>query len=232
MCGIAGVYRFDRRLPPAEDLVALAAMANVQHYRGPDDCGQGVFGSCALASQRLSILDPSPSGHMPMRSDDGRLALIHNGEIYNYVELRDELRGLGHPFRSDGDTEVILRAYEQWGAACVERFVGMWAFALYDAAEDGLLLSRDRLGIKPLYVHQTPERLVFASEIKAIVAYLRHFGEPVRASRSSIATYAATGLVDGLQTTFFDGIRRFPAAANMLVRSAGAHTSTYWALPG
>ena len=232
MCGIAGVYRFDRRLPPAEDLVALAAMANVQHYRGPDDCGQGVFGSCALASQRLSILDPSPLGHMPMRSDDGRLALIHNGEIYNYRELRDELRGLGHPFRSDGDTEVILRAYEQWGAACVERFVGMWAFALYDAAEDGLLLSRDRLGIKPLYVHQTPERLVFASEIKAIVAYLRHFSEPVRASQSSIATYAATGLVDGLQTTFFDGIRRFPAAANMLVRSDGAHTSTYWDLPG
>src|SRR5919197_2843605 len=186
MCGIAGVYRFDRRLPPAEDLVALAAMANVQHHRGPDDRGQVVFGSCALANNRLSILDLSPLGHMPMRSDDGRLALVHNGEIYNYVEVRQELRGLGHVFRSDGDTEVILRAYEQWGAACVERFVGMWAFAIYDAADQSLLLSRDRLGIKPLYVHQTARRLVFASEIKAIVTYLRHVGEVVRPNPGSI----------------------------------------------
>src|ERR687887_2766289 len=187
MCGIAGVYRFDRRLPPAEDLVALAAMANVQHYRGPDDCGQGVFGSCALASQRLSILDPSPLGHMPMRTDDGRLALIHNGEIYNYVELRDELERLGHVFRSDGDTEVILRAYQQWGPSCVERFVGMWAFALYDLEARRLLLSRDRLGIKPLYIHHTPERLVFASEIKAVVSFLRSGGAPVRPHAPSIA---------------------------------------------
>jgi asparagine synthase (glutamine-hydrolysing) len=166
-----------------------------------------------------------------MRSDDGRLALVHNGEIYNYVELRDELRGLGHVFRSDGDTEVVLRAYQQWGAAGVERFVGMWAFALFDTHEHVLLLSRDRLGIKPLYVHQTPRRLVFASEIKAIVTYLRQHGEPVRANAASIATYTATGLVDGLEETFFEGIRRFPAATNMLVRPTGAQSSSYWDLP-
>jgi asparagine synthase (glutamine-hydrolysing) len=198
MCGIAGIYRFDRRPLPPEDVAALEAMARVQHHRGPDDRGQGVYGWCGLANNRLSILDLSPLGHMPMRSDDGRLALVHNGEIYNYVELRQDLRSLGHVFRSDGDTEIILRAYEQWGAGCVERFVGMWAFALYDAADQSLLLSRDRLGIKPIYVHQTAERLVFASEIKAIVAYLRQVGEAVRANPSSIATYAATGLVDGL----------------------------------
>src|SRR5919198_3178201 len=171
MCGIAGVYRFGHRTPSDDDTGAVAAMAKVQRHRGPDDSGQGTFGSCALACQRLSILDLSPLGHMPMLSDDGRLALLYNGEIYNYVELRDELRSLGHAFRSDGDTEVILRAYQQWGAACVERFVGMWAFALYDAADRSLLLSRDRLGIKPLYLHQRPERLVFASEIKAILTY-------------------------------------------------------------
>src|SRR5258708_6020817 len=180
MCGIAGIYRFKGGTPTEADVAALAEMADLQKHRGPDDSGQDVFGPCALANQRLSILDLSPQGHMPMRSDDGRLALSQNGEIYNYLELRDELRSLGHTFRSDGDTEVILRAYEQWGAACVERFVGMWAFALYDAAEESLLLSRDRLGIKPLYAHRTPERLVFASEIKAIVAYLRKTAEPVR----------------------------------------------------
>jgi asparagine synthase (glutamine-hydrolysing) len=231
MCGIAGIYRFDHRSAVLQDDAALAAMARVQHHRGPDDSGQGAFGSCTLACQRLSILDLSPLGHMPMRSDDGRLTLIHNGEIYNYVELRDELRGLGHVFRSDGDTEVILRAFQQWGASCVERFVGMWAFALHDAADDSLLLCRDRLGIKPIYVHQTPERLVFASEIKAIVAYLREIGDPVHVNEASIATYAATGLVDGLEETFFKGIRRFPAGAWMRLTPDGVRTQTYWNLP-
>src|SRR6266436_3167221 len=176
MCGIAGIYRFDRQPVPSEDVAALERMAAIQHHRGPDAGGQATLGCCALASQRLSILDLSPLGHMPMRSDDGRLALVTNGEIYNYVEIRDELRGLGHVFRSDGDTEVMLRAYQEWGAACVERFVGMWAFPL----------CRDRLGVKPLYVHRTPERLVFASEIKAIVTYLRQVGEPVRTNPTSI----------------------------------------------
>src|SRR6266851_1597518 len=218
MCGIAGIYHFERAVVPPEDMAALQAMATIQHHRGPDDSGLEAFGPCALASQRLSILDLSPLGHMPMHSDDGRLALVHNGEIYNYVELRDELRQLGHVFRSDGDTEVVLRAYQAWGAACVERFVGMWAFALYDNHEHTLLLSRDRLGVKPLYVHQTPDRLVFASEIKAIVTYLRQRGEAVSPNPTSIATYVATGLVDGLEDTFFDGVTRFPAATNMLVR--------------
>src|SRR5712691_5916561 len=218
MCGIAGIYHFDRRPMPREDIAALHAMARIQRHRGPDDSGLEAFGPCALASQRLSILDLSPLGHMPMRSEDGRLALVHNGEIYNYVELRDELRKLGHAFRSDGDTEVILRAYQAWGPACVERFVGMWAFALYDTLEQALVLSRDRLGVKPIYVHRTGSRLVFASEIKAIVAYLRERGEPVRANAASIATYAATGLVDGMEDTFFESITRFPAAATMQVR--------------
>jgi asparagine synthase (glutamine-hydrolysing) len=232
MCGIAGIYRFDRQNVPPQDVAALEAMAAIQHHRGPDAGGQATLGCCALASQRLSILDLSPLGHMPMRSDDGRLALITNGEIYNYVEIRDELRQLGHVFHSDGDTEVILRGYQEWGAACVERFVGMWAFALFDTVEHTLLLSRDRLGVKPLYVHRTPERLVFASEIKAIVTYLRTVGEPVHSNPTSIATYVATGLVDGLEDTFFEGITRFPAAATMHVRPQGVQTRRYWDLPG
>src|SRR5579872_977124 len=115
MCGIAGVYRFDRDDVPAQDLLAMAQMSRVQEHRGPDDHGQAVLGRCALASGRLSILALSPLGHMPMLSDDGQLALVHNGEIYNYGEGREQLRALGHVFRSEGDTEVILRAYQQWG---------------------------------------------------------------------------------------------------------------------
>jgi asparagine synthase (glutamine-hydrolysing) len=232
MCGIAGIFRFDRPGLLADDVRALSQMADAQRHRGPDDRGLEAFGPCALASQRLSILDLSPLGHMPMRSDDRRLALVHNGEIYNFLELRDELRALGHVFRSDGDTEVILRAFEAWGPRCVERFVGMWAFALVDTQARTLWLSRDRLGVKPLYVHQTPHRLVFASEIKAIVSYLRQQGEAVRPNRSSIATYAATGLVDGLPDTFFDGIRRFPPATITRIDSDGqTHQTVYWDLP-
>ncbi|MBV9174365.1 MAG: asparagine synthase (glutamine-hydrolyzing) [Chloroflexi bacterium] len=231
MCGIAGIYRFDREVVPPEDVAGLRTMASLQRHRGPDADGLQTYPRCALASQRLSILDLSPVAHMPMQSDDGRLALVHNGEIYNYVELRDELRGLGHALRTDGDSEIILRAYEQWGEACVERFVGMWAFALYDAADRSLVLSRDRLGIKPLYVHQDAQRFVFASEIKAIVGYLRDHGEPVRTNPASIATYAATGLVDGLDETFFAGIRRFPPATTLRVRADGVRSRRYWDLP-
>ncbi len=232
MCGIAGLYRFDRRDVPPEDVAALRSMATCQQHRGPDDRGLEVFGPCALASQRLSILDLSPLGHMPMRSDDGRRALVHNGEIYNYVELRDQLRRVGHHFRSDGDTEVVLRAHDTWGAACVEHFVGMWAFALYDERSQELLLARDRLGVKPLYIHRTADRLVFASEIKAIVTYLRERGESVRANAASVATYTATGLVDGLEDTFFQGITRFPSATVMQVRPDDVRTTSYWDLPG
>ena len=231
MCGIAGIFHFDDAPPTKDEIAALERMADSQRHRGPDDSGQAALGPCALAVQRLSILDLSPQGHMPMRSEDGRVTLIQNGEIYNYVELRDQLRRLGHVFRSDGDSEVILRAYLEWGAACVERFVGMWAFALYDANDRSLLLSRDRLGIKPIYLHQTPGRLVFASEIKAIVAFLRAIGEPVRMNPASMATYVATGLVDGLQDTFFEGITRFPPASTLVLRAGGQQQRTYWDLP-
>src|SRR5437764_13377755 len=133
MCGIAGIYNVDLREISPPQRAALAAMGTVQRHRGPDAAGSECIGPCALSSQRLSILDLSPLGHMPMWSDDGRLALIENGEIYNYVELRDELRRLGHQFRSDGDTEIILRAYGQRGGAGPERLVGVGAFAIDDA---------------------------------------------------------------------------------------------------
>lgn len=230
MCGIAGIFRFDRPDVPPEDMDGLLVMSNAQVHRGPDDSGLGAYGPCALASQRLAILDLSPHGHMPMLSRDGTVALVYNGEIYTYLEIREQLRTIGREFVSEGDTEVVLQGYQQWGTRALDRFVGMWAFALYDADRRTLVLSRDRFGIKPLYVHQTPERLVFASEIKAIVAYLRARGERVAPNPASIATYAATGLVDGLEDTFFEGIRRFPAAETWLVSAAGIKRERYWDL--
>jgi asparagine synthase (glutamine-hydrolysing) len=231
MCGIVGLLNLNSAEITTAELEGVRLMGDTQRHRGPDDSGYEAIGPCALGSQRLSILDLSPHGHMPMWSEDRSIALIQNGEIYNFVELREELKALGHRFQSDGDTEVILNAYRQWGEACVERFVGMWAFALYDRAKQTLLLSRDRFGIKPLYVHQTKDRLLFASEIKAIVAYLRSAGEPVSVNEASVATYGAVGLVDGLEDTFFKGIRRFPAATNWLVGPEGVTSRQYWSLP-
>ena len=209
--------------PPPDDLAGVRAMAAAQQHRGPDDEGIDVLDSCILANQRLSILDLSSAGHMPMRSEDGQLALTQNGEIYNYVEVRDELRALGHVFRSDGDTEVILRAYQQWGAACVERFVGMWAFALYDAAnEDAPSVARPtghQAAVRPSH-----GRAAACSHPRSrrLWRSCARSGSPSQPNLASIATYAATGLVDGLEDTFFEGITRFPAASVMAVSSRTA----------
>ena len=118
----------------------------------------------------MAILDISPAGHTPMVTPDGALTVAFNGEIYNYVELREVLRGLGHTFHSTGDTEVLLSAYREWGEACVERFNGMWAFAIWDANRRRLFCSRDRFGVKPFYYVQTPTLFAFASEPKALWA--------------------------------------------------------------
>jgi asparagine synthase (glutamine-hydrolysing) len=168
MCGIFGVVggHYER--------AAIQAAVDRVAHRGPDDAGIERLGTEAapvwLGFRRLSILDLSPAGHQPMADAAGELWLVCNGEIYNYRELRRELEGRGHRFRSGTDTEVILYAYREWGIAAVERFVGMFAFGLWDARTEELFLVRDRLGIKPLYFHRTPQRLAFGSEIKSLLA--------------------------------------------------------------
>ena len=132
MCGFAVLLRTDGR--PAEPAIIHDMIAVLQH-RGPDDAGTFFSGQVGMGFRRLSILDLSPLGHQPMSSDDGQLTLVFNGEIYNYIELRRELESLGERFRSSGDTEVLLSAYRRWGAACVERFNGMWAFLIYDHSQ-------------------------------------------------------------------------------------------------
>ncbi len=164
MCGIAGIIRFDGR-PVDEEL--LLTMAERLGHRGPDGAGHLVEGPVGLAHKRLAIID-LVSGEQPMAS--GPAVIVFNGEIYNYVELRQELMARGRRFRTTSDTEVILQLYDEYGPECVGRLNGMFAFVLWDRAQGQLLAARDHFGIKPLYLHGTPDRLLFASEIKALLA--------------------------------------------------------------
>lgn len=168
MCGICGIVRPSTSAPIERSL--LVRMNEAQRHRGPDDSGVYVNGTVGLASQRLAILDLSPRGHMPMSLSDGRYWIVHNGEVYNYRELRNELEAAGCRFTSNTDTEVILAMYRRYGEAMLPRLNGMFAFAIWDAAERELFIARDRLGVKPLVYAEWGGALVFASEEKALIA--------------------------------------------------------------
>ncbi len=144
-------------------------MCEAMRHRGPDDAGCETCGDATLGMRRLAIFDPA-NGHQPMRTADGRFTLVFNGAIYNFAALRTELSGLGHSFRTACDTEVLLAAYAQWGARCLARLRGMFAFAVWDATERSLFLARDPFGIKALCYRQDGARLLFASEINALRA--------------------------------------------------------------
>jgi asparagine synthase (glutamine-hydrolysing) len=165
MCGIAGYFQIDGKAGPDREL--LGRMVNIIRHRGPDEFGAFLDDKCALGQARLSIIDLS-TGSQPLSNEDGTIWISFNGEIYNYVELRPELEKLGHRFCTQSDTEVIVHAYEQWGKECVNRFNGQWAFAIYDKKRGALFLSRDRLGIRPIFYAIHDGRFYFASEIKSI----------------------------------------------------------------
>jgi asparagine synthase (glutamine-hydrolysing) len=165
VCGIAGFWHAGGR--PADARVLAAMTASLGH-RGPDETGLWTDGEVALGNRRLRVIDPE-GGHQPMANEDDTVQVVFNGEIYNHADLRGLLASKGHRFRTRSDTEVIVHAYEEWGDACVERFNGMFAFALWDGRGRRMLLARDRLGIKPLYVRSGPEGLTFGSELKAVV---------------------------------------------------------------
>ena len=169
MCGIAGLLRRDGLHP--DDTAAVVRMSSAQIHRGPD--GDGVFADqrVVLGHRRLSIIDVSAAGGQPMANEDRTVWVTYNGEIYNHRELRTQLESAGHVFETRTDTEVLLHSYVEWGTACVDRLDGMFAFALWDRTRGELLLARDRIGIKPLYYAWSDDRLVFGSEIKAILEY-------------------------------------------------------------
>jgi asparagine synthase (glutamine-hydrolysing) len=229
MCGIAGILRVGAAAdPPRGTEAVIASMMRAMRHRGPDDKGTYVSGPVGLGFRRLSILDTSMLGHQPMLSEDGQVALIFNGEIYNYVELRSELLRRGHSFTSSGDTEVLLRAYLEWGTKCVERFNGMWAFVLYDARSKKIFGSRDRFGIKPLYRFRGNGFAAYSSEIKAIRAsglYDDATNWPVA------ARYLLNGELDDSLQTFYSGIEQIAPATAFEETSDGTFRQwTFWTL--
>lgn len=170
MCGLVG-FRSKRRFEVFRRSL-LDAATSLKH-RGPDDSGLYLDekNGVGLAHRRLSIIDLSVAGRQPMSSEDGKVHIVYNGEIYNFLSIRNELVKRGHVFKTGTDTEVILKAYLEWGMQCLHHFVGMFAFALWDQRNDSLVLARDRLGVKPLYYYQGSGDLAFASELKALMAF-------------------------------------------------------------
>src|SRR5215467_14349002 len=166
MCGIAGILHQDRDRPV--DMARLCGMTAALSHRGPDGEGYYVDGNVGLGHRRLAIIDLA-TGDQPMFSTDGNLVIVFNGEIYNYVELKAQLESLGHQFTTSSDTEVILSAYKQWGFECQQRLNGMWAFALWDRRQRHLLVSRDRIGEKPLHYSIREGTFLFGSEIKSVL---------------------------------------------------------------
>lgn len=220
MCGINGFTW------PDEGLVRR--MNQVTRHRGPDDTGVFVDERVSLGHNRLSIIDLSPRGHQPMANADGTLWITYNGEVYNYRELRDELRQAGWTFQSDSDTEVILNAFAQWGVGAFDRFNGMWAFAIYDKPRARIVLCRDRFGEKPLYYRFCEGGLAFSSMIGAV---LKH-GGPARPNNRAVMEFLAFNLQHHENYTFFEGIRQVPPGSYMEYDlNDGKHTLARWYQP-
>jgi asparagine synthase (glutamine-hydrolysing) len=223
MCGIAGELRFDGR---AADADAIRAMLPCLESRGPDGEGHWQRGPIAFGHRRLKIIDLSDAGAQPMVDEQLGLTLVFNGCIYNYQDLRDELRGYGYTFASTSDTEVIIKAYHRWGADCVRHFLGMFAFAIAEHATGTVMLARDRLGIKPMYLAETPGRLRFASTLPALLA-----AGDVDTSLDKVALqhYMTFHSVVPAPRTIVQGVRKLPPATVRIIKSDGTSTeNVYW----
>jgi asparagine synthase (glutamine-hydrolysing) len=219
MCGIAGFWG-----PP--DPALLQAMNACIRHRGPDGDGFLATPSASLGMRRLAIIDIE-GGDQPIGSEDGRVQCVYNGEVYNYRELRTELQGAGHRFRTRSDTEVIVHAYEEWGPECFARFNGMWGVAILDDREAGskLILARDHFGIKPLYYARSGDRLLWASEVKSLFQDRALATAP---SGQRIHDYLAAGFHDHVPDTFFEGVRQLAAATYAVVDGSGISEHRYW----
>jgi asparagine synthase (glutamine-hydrolysing) len=225
MCGIAGELIFNER--DRVDPAVLRAMCDAIAHRGPDDAGTWISpeGRVGLGSRRLSIVDLSPAGHMPMSNEDGAVWITYNGEVYNHARLRPGLEQRGHRYRSRTDTETIVHLYEELGERCVEKLDGMFAFALWDQRHRRLLLARDPFGKKPLYYWRDSNRLVFASEIKAL---LRHPSVPRQPDLVGIYHYLSLSVAPAPHTAFA-GIQKLGPAHTLCLDASGRETSRrYW----
>ena len=224
MCGIAGVWHRASGQPADRGL--LERMTSALRHRGPDDHGVHVEGPLGLGHTRLSIIDLSQAGHQPFFDESGQVALVYNGEIYNHAALRSELESRGHRFRSRTDTEVVLRAWLEWGPASVERLTGMFAYAVWDGREQSLFLARDRTGEKPLCYSEAGGGFRFASEIGAL---LEDPDIPRDLDSTALGHYLASGKFIPWPRTAYAAIRKLPPAHRMIVTAAGTRLERYWA---
>jgi len=220
MCGICGSFNFNGT-PVDRELIDK--MASLIQHRGPDGSGRFCSGPVGLGHRRLSIIDLS-GGAQPIGNEDGSLQVVFNGEIYNFVELRKELKEKGHQFTTESDTEVIVHGYEEWGDDCVSRFNGIFAFALWDANRRRLLLARDHLGVKPLYYVKIGGSLFFSSEIKAFLAVP---GCPREVDLKALGELFALRYVPSPDTLFRD-IKKLPPAHCMVADASGFTIKRYW----
>lgn len=221
VCGIFGYFDRQREQLQAARLVAMGAMLR---HRGPDDQGIHTTQGAAIGNQRLSVIDIA-GGHQPFVSDDGRIALVQNGEIFNHKELALELRGTQYECRSHSDTEVLLRLYERDGINFLSRLNGMFAIAIHDARHDALFLARDRIGVKPLYVHDDGQRLIFASEIKSLL----RCGLPRKLDPEALHHYLTFNYVPP-PLTLFQGIRHLRPGHVLRIDRSGSREEQWWSL--
>ena len=230
MCGIAGFMLPQPVLARADIEARLWTMIGTLRHRGPDDEGVWTDGLGALAHARLSIIDLSPAGHQPIASAGGEVWLTYNGEIYNFLELREELAAPGYVFRSRTDSEVIVNGWHAWGPRLFGRLRGMFALALWDRRSRRLVLARDRVGKKPLYYARTEQAFVFGSEIKALLAWPGLARIP---NLSAIDHYLTLQYVPAPETAFA-GVKRLPPAHYLVVGAdpRGAGMSPSWCATG
>jgi len=224
MCGILGIYNLnDEKLNEA----ALKSGIELLCHRGPDDRGLLIDRNIGLGFRRLSIIDLSKTGHQPMSNEDASIWLVFNGEIYNYIELKEDLKSRGHIFSSKSDAEVILHAYEEYGEKCVNMFNGMWAFTIWDRNKDLFFCSRDRFGIKPFYYCKNNLRFIFASEIKAILA----FDEIDRKENTQrIYDFIVYGHLDQTNETMFKDIFQLKSGHSLILKNGKVTVYRYWDL--
>lgn len=213
MCGICGIINLNDEHVSSS---SIKIMMNEIKHRGPDDDGIFIKENIGLGFVRLSILDLTQAGHQPMTSKNGRYIIIFNGEIYNYLELKEDLKKYGHCFNTRTDTEVILSAYEEWGEKCLDRFNGMWAFLIFDKQNKEIFAARDRYGIKPFYYYKDNKRLIFASEIPPILKLLNH--KP-RINNQAIFNYLVFNRTDYSDETFFSGIKKLQHGYSLKIQN-------------
>jgi asparagine synthase (glutamine-hydrolysing) len=225
MCGICGIINLNGQ--PVEESKLRLMMKSMKH-RGPDDEGVFVKDHIGLGFVRLSILDLSMAGHQPMVSADKRYVIILNGEIFNYIELREELKGKGYVFRSGSDTEVLLNSYMEWGESCLHRLNGMFAFTILDTFTNEVFAARDRFGIKPYYFYHDQEQFLFASDIPPLLKILDHQREP---EDSVIFDYLVFNRTNHNEKTFFKNIRKLQHGHTLTIKKGRIDINRWYSLP-